>query len=83
MDEPVVVYVPFLTLFMLCLILITYINFKTFEEYLQELEYAQIDRQSERQTNRMHKHLASLLESTKKCMKNPEMKTRSQEIFTF
>ena len=38
------------------------INFKTFEEYLRELERVQTDRQ----TNRMHKHFLTLVESVKK-----------------
>ena len=44
---------------------ITYINFKTFEEYLRELERAQTDRQ----TSRMNKHFSTLLENVKKVEK--------------
>ena len=47
----------------------TYINFKTFEEYLRELERGQTDEQTDRQKNRMHKHCSTLLESVKKCVK--------------
>ena len=36
-------------------------NFKTFEEYLRELKREQTDRK----TNRMHKHFSTLLESVK------------------
>ena len=38
------------------------INLKTFEEHSRELERAQTDRQ----TNRMHKHFSTLLETVKK-----------------
>ena len=38
---------------------ITNINFKTFEEYLRELERAQTDRQ----TNRMHKRFSTFLKN--------------------
>ena len=51
------------------------INFKTFEDYLRELERGQTDRQTECinifqlywkvLTNRMHKHFSTLLESVK------------------
>ena len=41
----------------------TCINFTTFEEYLRELEYAQTDGQTERQTNQMHKHFSTLSEN--------------------
>ena len=51
---------------MLCQILITYINFKTFEDYLQELERGQTEGQKDRKTNQMHKHFSTLLESVKK-----------------
>ena len=36
---------------------VTYMNFKTFEEYLRGLEHAQTDGQ----TNRMHRHFSTLL----------------------
>ena len=42
------------------------INFKIFEEDLRELERAQRDGRTDRQTNQMHKHLPTLLESVKK-----------------
>ena len=62
-----VVCIPFSIRFMLCQIWITCINFKTFEEYLQELERGQTDGQTDGQTNRMHKHFSTFLESVKKC----------------
>ena len=65
-DKPLVVYIPFSIRFMLCQILITYINFKTFEDYLQELERGQTEGQKDRKTNQMHKHFSTLLESVKK-----------------
>ena len=56
------IYIPFPIWSMLCQIWITYINFKTYEEHLQELGHAQTDRQ----TNQKHKHFSILLESVKK-----------------
>ena len=40
-------------------------HFDTLEEYLRELDLAQIDRQTDGVTNRMHKHFSILLESVK------------------
>ena len=53
-----------------------HINFKTFEEFLRELEHAQTGRQTERQTERwtyrIHKQFLVLLESVKKKRKKKE-----------
>ena len=56
------IYITFSIRFILCQIWITYINFKTFEEYLRELDLGQ----TYRQTNQMHTHFSTLLESVKK-----------------
>ena len=37
---------------MLYQIRVTYLNFKTYEEYLRELERAQMDKQMDRQTDK-------------------------------
>ena len=65
-DEPVVVRIVFLIRSMLCHIGITYINNKTSEEYLLQLQRTQTDRQ----TDRMHEHVSTLLESVKKQKEN-------------
>ena len=55
---------------MLCQIWITYIKFKTFEQYLKGLESGKPDEKSDGQTdrmiNRMHKHFLTFFESVKK-----------------
>ena len=48
-DERWIPYIPFWIGFILCQINITYINFKTYEEYLRELESVQRDGQTDRQ----------------------------------
>ena len=60
-------------------------NFKTFEDYLRELERAQTDRrtdrQTDRETNRMHKHFSTLLESVKKERDFGQGKTKRYALF--
>ena len=54
-----------------------------FEEYLRELERAQTDGQTERQTNQMHKHFSTLLESVKKLLANFPMSFERSYGFQF
>ena len=54
-------------------------HFKIFEEYLQELECAQTDRRTGRQTNRMHKHFSTLLGSVKK---DPKKRGNNEKGFS-
>ena len=46
---------------MLYQIRMTYLNFKTHEEYLREIELAQMDRQTSTSINWMHKHFMHYL----------------------
>ena len=52
---------------MLCQMRIIYINFRTFDEYLQESEHGQIDGQDRQiKYSLIKKHFSTLLESVKK-----------------
>ena len=55
-------------------------NFTTFHEYFQKLVSSQRDGQTDRQTNRLHKHFSSLLESVKNSKNITILKNNTNHI---